>query len=370
MSTERATFGAGCFWGVEHEFRRVPGVTDVVVGYAGGTTPNPSYHDVCTGRTGHAEVAQVVFDPSVVSFEQLLEVFWAMHDPTQVDQQGPDHGSQYRSVILAHSPEQRAAAEASKAQAGEPERPTDRDPDHRRGRFLPGRGLSPGVLRQDGPRAVLPCDPAGPAGRPGVGEPRRRLNGSVLEEADASIDPQPDELRPPRRRRRPRARRRSAPSPSRRTSRGGPRRPVPFPKARTRSGPRERARPPRTRAAPTRTSARGTGTDREPEREPCHREQRDDPGKIAPIETEERTRDQPVVGGRSLSPPEQEQRRYQQHRPDEPGGHPGRRRGTGRRRHRFASYAQMSRRTVCEVRESVACSERVARWATLRTHVR
>lgn len=118
MSTERATFGAGCFWGVEHVFRRVPGVTDVVVGYAGGTTPDPSYHDVCTGRTGHAEVAQVVFDPSVVSFEQLLEVFWAMHDPTQVDQQGPDHGSQYRSVILAHSPEQRAAAEASKAQAG------------------------------------------------------------------------------------------------------------------------------------------------------------------------------------------------------------------------------------------------------------
>jgi peptide-methionine (S)-S-oxide reductase len=118
MSTERATFGAGCFWGVEHVFRTVPGVTDVVVGYAGGITPHPSYHDVCTGTTGHAEVAQVVFDPSVVSFEQLLEVFWAMHDPTQVDRQGPDHGSQYRSLILADSPEQRSAAEASKAQAG------------------------------------------------------------------------------------------------------------------------------------------------------------------------------------------------------------------------------------------------------------
>jgi peptide-methionine (S)-S-oxide reductase len=117
LSTERATFGAGCFWGVEHVLRKVPGVSDVVVGYGGGSTPDPSYQDVCTGRTGHAEVAQVDFDPSIVSFEQLLEVFWGMHDPTQVDRQGPDHGSQYRSVILAHSPEQRAAAEASKVHA-------------------------------------------------------------------------------------------------------------------------------------------------------------------------------------------------------------------------------------------------------------
>lgn len=118
MTSEQTTFGAGCFWGVEHVFRRVPGVSDVVVGYAGGITADPTYREVCGGRTGHAEVAKVTFDPAVVSYDQLLEVFWAMHDPTQVDRQGPDRGSQYRSVILAHSPEQHAAAEASKASAG------------------------------------------------------------------------------------------------------------------------------------------------------------------------------------------------------------------------------------------------------------
>ena len=119
MPSQQATFGAGCFWGVEHVFRRIPGVMDVVVGYAGGSTEQPSYHDVCSGRTGHAEVANVTFDPEVVSFDQLLEVFWAMHDPTQVDRQGPDVGSQYRSLILAHSPEQLEAAEASKSRAQE-----------------------------------------------------------------------------------------------------------------------------------------------------------------------------------------------------------------------------------------------------------
>jgi len=124
MSFEQATFGAGCFWGVEHVFRKVPGVSDVVVGYAGGSTPDPDYRQVCTGMTGHAEVAQVTFDPAVLSYEQLLEVFWGIHDPTQVDRQGPDHGSQYRSVVLVHSPEQRAAAEASKTQiAGRYDRP-------------------------------------------------------------------------------------------------------------------------------------------------------------------------------------------------------------------------------------------------------
>jgi peptide-methionine (S)-S-oxide reductase len=117
MSIEQATFGAGCFWGVEHVFREVPGVMDVVVGYAGGTTENPDYRLVCSGTTGHAEVAQITFDPDVVSYEQLLQVFWGIHDPTQVDRQGPDVGSQYRSVILAHSPEQRAAAELSKSAA-------------------------------------------------------------------------------------------------------------------------------------------------------------------------------------------------------------------------------------------------------------
>jgi peptide-methionine (S)-S-oxide reductase len=112
--TQVAIFGAGCFWGVEWVFRQVPGVVDAVSGYAGGHVPDPTYEQVCSHTTGHAEVVEVTFDPEVVSFEQLLEVFWAMHDPTQVNRQGPDVGSQYRSVIFAHSPEQRAAAEASR----------------------------------------------------------------------------------------------------------------------------------------------------------------------------------------------------------------------------------------------------------------
>jgi peptide-methionine (S)-S-oxide reductase len=111
--TELATFGAGCFWGVESAFRTLPGVLDVKVGYEGGTLPNPSYKDVCTDRTGHAEVAQVSFDPSVLRYERLLEAFWNMHDPTTPNRQGPDVGTQYRSVIFYHSPEQEAAAKAS-----------------------------------------------------------------------------------------------------------------------------------------------------------------------------------------------------------------------------------------------------------------
>jgi methionine-S-sulfoxide reductase len=115
--TEQATFGAGCFWGVEWVFRKVPGVVDAVSGYAGGHTENPTYREVCSHTTGHAEVVQVTFDPAVVTYEQLLEVFWAMHDPTQVDRQGPDIGDQYRSVIFTNSPEQELAATESKARA-------------------------------------------------------------------------------------------------------------------------------------------------------------------------------------------------------------------------------------------------------------
>ena len=114
MTTEKATFGAGCFWGVESTFRSIEGVTDAAVGYAGGRTENPTYEDVCTDETGHAEVVQVEFDPSVVSYGKLLDVFWASHNPTTLNRQGPDVGAQYRSVIFYHSPEQRAAAEASK----------------------------------------------------------------------------------------------------------------------------------------------------------------------------------------------------------------------------------------------------------------
>ncbi len=119
MGYEKATFGAGCFWGVEYVFRRVPGVVDAKVGYSGGITPNPTYEQVCSHTTGHAEVTQVTFDPEQVTYEQLLEVFWAMHDPTQVNRQGPDIGDQYRSVIFTHSEEQAMAAKESKERAQE-----------------------------------------------------------------------------------------------------------------------------------------------------------------------------------------------------------------------------------------------------------
>ena len=113
--TETATFGAGCFWGVEAAFQRAPGVVDTAVGYSGGETPNPTYKDVCTDETGHAEVVQVTFDPAKVSYEQLLDVFWQAHDPTQVNRQGPDSGTQYRTAIFFHSPEQEAASKKSRA---------------------------------------------------------------------------------------------------------------------------------------------------------------------------------------------------------------------------------------------------------------
>ena len=111
---EKAMFGAGCFWGVEATFRDVKGVVDTAVGYSGGTLRNPTYEDVCGYATGHAEVVLVTFDPSVVTYEELLAVFWACHDPTQVNRQGPDVGSQYRSAVFYLMPEQQAAARASK----------------------------------------------------------------------------------------------------------------------------------------------------------------------------------------------------------------------------------------------------------------
>ena len=119
MATEKATFGAGCFWQVEVEFRNTPGVLDARVGYSGGSMPSPSYEQVCTDRTGHAEVVEVTFDPERVSYEQLLETFWSLHDPTQVNRQGPDVGSQYRSAIFFHTPEQERAALASRERAQE-----------------------------------------------------------------------------------------------------------------------------------------------------------------------------------------------------------------------------------------------------------
>jgi peptide methionine sulfoxide reductase msrA/msrB len=110
---ETAAFAAGCFWGVEEAFRELPGVRDAAVGYTGGTTKNPSYEQVCSGRTGHAEAVEVKYDPKVTSFEDLLELFWSSHNPTTPNRQGPDVGTQYRSAIFYHTPEQKAAAEAS-----------------------------------------------------------------------------------------------------------------------------------------------------------------------------------------------------------------------------------------------------------------
>ena len=114
MVSEKATFGAGCFWGVEEAFRRLPGVLDTAVGFMGGTLADPTYADVCTGKTGHAEVVEVTYDPAHASYRDLLDLFWSIHDPTTPNRQGPDIGTQYRSVIFYHTPEQEAAALASK----------------------------------------------------------------------------------------------------------------------------------------------------------------------------------------------------------------------------------------------------------------
>ena len=156
MTTQTVTFGAGCFWGVEYVFRRVPGRDRRRGRVCRRHHPNPTYQEVCSHTTGHAEVLRVMFDDEQVSFDQLLEVFWAMHDPTQVNRQGPDVGDQYRSVIFTthrRAAGGRGGLEGARAGAV---RPPDRDRDPAGAGVLPGRGLPPGLLREERPHAVLP----------------------------------------------------------------------------------------------------------------------------------------------------------------------------------------------------------------------
>ena len=150
---EKATFAAGCFWGVEAAFREVKGVIRTQVGYTGGQTKNPTYKEVCSGKTGHAEAVEVLFDADTVSYQELLVLFWSIHDPTQLNRQGPDYGTNYRTAIFYHSEEQRALAEESRKKLAEFRalwQAAYRNGDLTCHPVLSGRRLSPAVLRETG----------------------------------------------------------------------------------------------------------------------------------------------------------------------------------------------------------------------------
>ncbi len=149
-TTEKATFGGGCFWCMEAVFERIPGVKSVVSGFSGGTVPNPTYEMVCTGLTGHAEVIQIEYDPAVVSYDKLLKFFWSAHDPTTLNSQGPDFGTQYRSIILYHTEDQKEEAlkQYKELMAHRVTPIADRDRARPVHRVLPRRRLSSGLLSQ------------------------------------------------------------------------------------------------------------------------------------------------------------------------------------------------------------------------------
>ena len=165
--TEIADLGGGCFWCMEAVFERLPGVISVTSGFAGGTTENPTYQQVCTETTGHAEVTEIVFDPAKISYDKLLEVFWQAHDPTTLNRQGADEGTSYRSIILYRDEKQKLEAEKSKLAAQADFKHPDCHRNCAAQEILQGRGLSPAILRQQFQRALLPGRHRAEAGKAG-----------------------------------------------------------------------------------------------------------------------------------------------------------------------------------------------------------
>ena len=172
--TQKATFAAGCFWGVESAFRAIPGVTATRVGYTGGHTDNPTYYDVCSDTTGHAEAVEVEFDPEQAPYEQLLDLFWRLHDPTQGHRQGPDVGSQYRSAVFFHSPEQEEQALASRPASRRSCPPGSRPRSSRPASSTRPRTITSSTSRSRAERAATQACEQRPRARCGTHRPVRR----------------------------------------------------------------------------------------------------------------------------------------------------------------------------------------------------